>query len=247
MTAQSQEAFNMRSLYRFAARSDHPLARVARKLYHAVGTISLPAPRWLVWPALQVFLVLRAAWHGFLRIVICEPLFKAYCTRYGRGLHTGVFIHWVQGRGDLILGEDVLIDGKCSFTFASRFTARPTLEIGDHSGIGHACTFTVGKRITIGRHCRIASGVWMFDSSGHPTDPAARCAGQTIAADEVRPITIADNVWIGARAILFPGVAIGENSVVSAGAVVMSDVPANTIVAGNPARKIAVITTKTEA
>src|SRR5262249_44425521 len=99
--------------------------------------------------------------------------------------------------------------------------------------------FTVGKQIMIGRHCHIASHVWMFDASGHPSDPAARLAGLTAAPEEVRPITVEDNVWIGRRCIIFPGVTIGEDSIVAAGAVVMSDVPANSVGAGNPARKLA--------
>ena len=113
------------------------------------------------------------------------------------------------------------------------------LEIGDRTGIGHGCSFTVGKRITIGRDCRIAGGVHMFDSSGHPADPAARRAGEAPSAEDVRPIVISDNVWIGRNALIFPGVRVGENSVISAGAVVTSDVPAGSLVAGNPARRIA--------
>jgi acetyltransferase-like isoleucine patch superfamily enzyme len=82
----------------------------------------------------------------------------------------------------------------------------------------------------------------MFDSPGHPVDPEARRAGLSPTAADVLPITIGDNVWIGGRSIVHPGVTIGDHSVVSAGSVVMSDVPANAVVAGNPAR--AVMTTR---
>jgi len=53
-----------------------------------------------------------------------------------------------------------------------------------------------------------------------------------------KPIVIEDNVWLGGGAILLPGVRIGRNAVVGAGAVVTRSVPANTVVAGNPARVI---------
>jgi maltose O-acetyltransferase len=66
-------------------------------------------------------------------------------------------------------------------------------------------------------------------------------AGEPARYEDVRPITVGDNVWIGTGAIIFPGVTIGDNSVVSTGSVVMTDVPANVIVAGNPARKIATL------
>jgi carbonic anhydrase/acetyltransferase-like protein (isoleucine patch superfamily) len=225
--------------YRFLARSDHPLARATRSTYRAMSRFTLPAPRAVVRPALAAFLAGRGAFHFLWRVLVCEPLFKAYCTRYGRGLRTGVYVHWVQGKGDILIGDDVLVDGKCSLTFASRFAERPTLEIGDRTGIGHGCALTVARRITIGRDCRIAGGVHMFDSSGHPSDPAARRAGAAPSPEDVRPITLGDNVWVGRNAMIFPGVTVGEGSVVSAGAVVTSDVPPNTVVAGNPARRIA--------
>lgn len=53
-----------------------------------------------------------------------------------------------------------------------------------------------------------------------------------------RPVTINNNAWIGANATILPGVTVGENAVIGAGSVVTKDVPANTVVAGNPARVI---------
>ena len=71
-----------------------------------------------------------------------------------------------------------------------------------------------------------------------PVDPEARLKDQAASDAEVRPIAIGDNVWIGGRAVIFPGVTIGEGSIVSACAVVTADVPPYSIVAGNPARRI---------
>ncbi len=188
-----------------------------------------------------VYGLIRTGIYTFRRVFIAEPLFKGYCTSYGRNLRTGVFVHFVQGTGVLELGDDVTVDGKSSFLFASRFSERPTLKIGDRTGIGHACMFTVGKRIDIGEDCRIAGNVWMFDSPGHPSDPAARLTGAPPDPDQVRPITIGRNVWIGGHSIIFPGVTIGEGSVVAAGSVVTADVAAGVVVAGNPARRIAAL------
>jgi acetyltransferase-like isoleucine patch superfamily enzyme len=197
-----------------------------------------PIPRAASVPLLTVFLLLRSTYYFIARVFFCEPFFKAHCTKYGRGVRTGVFFHWIQGRGKLIIGDNVRIDGKCSFTFAARFTEEPTLIIGDNTGISHACTFTIGKKVVIGRHCRIAGEVWIFDSPGHPADPIARMAGAPTTDNEVKPVTIEDNVWIGRRAVVMPGVTIGQDSVVAAGAVVMADVPPNTLVLGNPARQV---------
>ncbi len=228
---------------RTLALSDHWLPRLLRNCRRALLNFGLPPiPRFLTAPLLALFLTIRSIYKFVIRVFICEPFFKAYCVKYGRGVHTGSHLHWVLGRGQLIVGHDVRIDGKCTFSFAARFSDEPTLIIGDHTGISHACHFTVGKKITIGQHCRIASNVWIFDSPGHSANPVARLAGLPPTDDEVVPVVIEDNVWIGRGAIIMKGVTIGQGSIVVAGSVVMTNVPPNTLVAGNPARQLRKLT-----
>jgi acetyltransferase-like isoleucine patch superfamily enzyme len=233
-------------VYRTLALSDHWFWRTLRSLRRKVLNFSLPLPRLVLIPFVSLFLVARSVYYFIARVFFCEPFFKFYCTRYGKNLHTGVYFHWVQGKGELLIGDNVVVDGKCSFTFAVRYSPRPTLIIGDNTGIGHHSRFTVGNSITIGSHCRIASGVWLLDSPGHPLDPALRMAGHPAPKEDVRPVVIEDKVWIGSGALIMPGVTIGTGSVVSAGAVVMNSVPANVLVAGNPARQIRVLVTPPE-
>ena len=97
--------------------------------------------------------------------------------------------------------------------------------------------FAVSKGVSIGQKCLIAGCVCILDSPGHPLDPAAREAGAPVSDDEVKPVVIEDNVWIGYESVIMPGVTIGRNSVVAFGSVVTSDVPPNTMALGNPARK----------
>lgn len=227
----------MSRIRHFLATSDVPLVRRARDAYKAAQHFTLPAPRIVVKPMLWAYLGGRRVVHTARRLFIAEPLFKAYCKRYGKGVTTDIFVHWISGKGDLIVGDDVNFDGRSSINFGARFTDRPVLEVGSHTGISHGCAITVGKRVTIGEHVRIAAEVIITDSSGHASEPVARQAGAPPADDEVRPVTIQDNVWIGKRATILPGVTIGEGSIVSSGAVVMTDVAPYTIVAGNPARK----------
>ena len=233
------------SLRRRIAISDSPFARAARRCRRAVMNFTLPLPRLLLRPLLAVFLALRTSYYFLIRVFVCEPLFKAYCEQYGSGVRTGVFVHWVTGSGKLIVGDDVLIDGKCSFDFAVRYAERPTLTIGNHTIVSHGCSFTVGRQITIGSHCLIAANARLFDAPGHPTDPALRKAGNPANPEDVRPICIQDNVWIGTGAVIFPGVTVGEGSVVAIGAVVVNDVPPYTMVGGNPARMIRRLSTAT--
>jgi acetyltransferase-like isoleucine patch superfamily enzyme len=228
-------------LYRYLATSDRPLPRFVRRLKKWFHTVSVPAPRSVVRPILWAFLAVRSCYHFGMRVFVCEPLFKAYCKQYGRGLRTGNFVHWVSGKGDIILGNNVWLDGKSTINFAARFTDHPTLLIGDNTGIGHGCILTIAKQITIGRNCTLSGCIWIADSNGNNTDPVARgtwLAGQPPPAEEVRPVVIGDNVWIGRESLIFPGVRIGEGSIVSAGSVVRSHVPPFSVVAGNPAKVV---------
>jgi maltose O-acetyltransferase len=85
--------------------------------------------------------------------------------------------------------------------------------------------------IKIGDDVQIGPNVQLLTPT-HPTDAELRRAKWEAAL----PIMIEDNVWIGGGAIILPGVIIGENAIVGAGAVVTKDLPANTVAVGNPAR-----------
>lgn len=232
----------MAGFHRTLATSDHPAARALRGVRHGLTHMSLPAPRIVIVPYRMMYVGVRSVWHGFIRIFVAEPLFKSYCTSVGRGFRADAFVHWVNGRGRIIIGDDVLIDGKCSFTFAARFSDHPTLRVGNRTKIGHACVFVVANEITIGEDCRIAGGASFRDSPGHPLDPEARRRGEPPPADAIKQIVVEDNVWVGSGAIIHSGVRIGTGSVIASGAVVMTDVPPNSLIAGNPGRRIGVVT-----
>jgi acetyltransferase-like isoleucine patch superfamily enzyme len=106
------------------------------------------------------------------------------------------------------------------------------ITIGRAVFIGYECAFTGSADITIADQVMIAHKVNLV-TAGHPVEPAKRRSYITAAS-----ITIETNVWIGAAATILPGVTIGADSVVAAGAVVTHDVPPATLVAGVPARVI---------
>jgi maltose O-acetyltransferase len=85
--------------------------------------------------------------------------------------------------------------------------------------------------ITIGAACQIATRVQLLTAT-HPIDPEPRRIGWEYA----EPIALADNVWLGGGVIVCPGVSIGQDTVVGAGAVVTRDLPAGVVAAGVPAR-----------
>jgi maltose O-acetyltransferase len=107
------------------------------------------------------------------------------------------------------------------------------IYIGDHVYLNVLCTILDNNEVHIGDHVMIGPSVQIY-TAAHLLQAEARIQGWEVA----KPIVIEDNVWLGGGAILLPGVRIGRNAVVGAGAVVTRSVSANTIVAGNPARVI---------
>ena len=102
--------------------------------------------------------------------------------------------------------------------------------IGDHTRIGIHNTI-IGP-VTIGNHVNLAQGITVTALNHNFDDTTKRIDEQGIAT---KPVVISDDVWIGANAVILPGVTIGRHAVVAAGAVVTKDVPDNTIVGGVPA------------
>ena len=105
------------------------------------------------------------------------------------------------------------------------------IKLGKNVFINHACSFLDIGGITIEDDVQIGPRV-NLTSENHPLDPADR---KTVI---LQPILIKRNAWIGAGATILPGVTIGENAIVAAGAVVSRDVPPNTVVAGIPAKVV---------
>jgi len=104
---------------------------------------------------------------------------------------------------------------------------------GDHVFLNVLCNILDCNEVHIGHHVMIGPAVQIY-TAAHLLQAEPRNQGWEVA----KPIVIEENVWIGGSAILLPGVRIGRNAVVGAGAVVTRSVPENTVVAGNPARVI---------
>lgn len=107
------------------------------------------------------------------------------------------------------------------------------LHIGEGVFVNYGGTFLDCAPITIGDATQIGPNVALL-TPDHPRDPVQRRAGWEAA----HPITIGENVWIGGSATVCPGVTIGDDAIVAAGAVVTRDVEPGTTVVGVPARRL---------
>lgn len=153
----------------------------------------------------------------------------------------------LPGNGKIILGKKVVLNSD-SERSNTALTSRCTLvcgldgliEIGDNTMLNGVC-ITAYKRVKIGKSCQIASCTLITDTDYHPINPDVRyqeSLGQKFDYNLVnkQDVLIGDNVWIGWGCIVLKGVSIGDNSIIAAGSVVVSDIPANVIAAGNPAK-----------
>ena len=105
--------------------------------------------------------------------------------------------------------------------------------IGDHTRIGLHNTI-IGP-VEIGNNVNLAQGITVTALNHNFSDTNKRIDEQGVSTN---PVTIEDDVWVGANAVILPGVTIGEHCVVAAGAVVTKDVPPHSLVAGVPAKVI---------
>ena len=105
--------------------------------------------------------------------------------------------------------------------------------IGDHTRIG--LHNTVIGPVTIGSHVNLAQSITITALNHNFEDKSQRIDDQGVSTD---PVIVGDDIWIGANAVILPGVSIGHHSVVAAGAVVTKDVPPHSLVAGVPAKII---------
>lgn len=110
------------------------------------------------------------------------------------------------------------------------------ITIGDNFYANMDCIFLDVNRVTIGNNVMVGPRVGFY-TAGHPIVADIRIEDLEFGS----PIVVGDNVWIGGSAVILPGVTIGKNAIVGAGAVVTKDVPANSIVGGNPAKVIRMI------
>jgi acetyltransferase-like isoleucine patch superfamily enzyme len=107
-----------------------------------------------------------------------------------------------------------------------------SITVGDYVLMSPGTRLSASDDITIGDSVMMANSVYITDSDWHGI------YDRTERSEKVTPVHIGDNVWLGDHCVVLKGVTIGENSVVAANAVVSKDVPANVVVAGNPAQVV---------
>ncbi len=220
-----------------AARQGRGPLKHARRIRHGIRGFHLPVVQPLAALAYGGTRLTKMTWNLGLKICYREPMLRYRCGRVGHHLALEGPIPLIIGNGRIEIGNEVRLGAPMTWDVGFD-VGEAEIIIGDRAQINYRNIISAAGSVRIGEDTLIAGEVAIFDNPSHPLDPEARRAGGHFAAEEVRPVVIGRNVWIGLRAIILRGVTIGDNSVVAAGSVVTKPVPPNTLVAGNPARPI---------
>lgn len=134
---------------------------------------------------------------------------------------------------------------ECLSKYEGKATFRPNLIIGENVSFNFRCHVAVINKVVIGNNVLIGSNVLITDHShgfGNNKDILIPPVKRDLYSKG--PVVIGDNVWIGDNVCVLSGVTIGKNSIVGANTVVTRNIPANSVVAGNPLRIIRTIREK---
>lgn len=198
-------------------------------------TFNLPSVRFVHLPLYYFDYFVKAALRRVLHVMWSLPLFKARCCSVGKGLSLPNGIPLIIGSHLKIdLGDNVTI-GRSTIG-ASKVFDDPVFRIGNNSTIGYGTVISVSKEISIGDNCLIGPNCIIMDSDDHPVNPQRRLLKEGITKEEVMPVKIGNNVWIGSYCAILKGVTIGDNSIIATHSVITRDVMSNCVYAGHPAR-----------
>ncbi len=150
----------------------------------------------------------------------CEKILARYNSTTDRAELTALLAELVAELGE---GVNVRPPFRIEYGYQTR--------IGPRTFVNHGAEFLDVGKIVVGADVQMGPNVQLLTAT-HPIEPGPRRDGW----ESSEPITVEDNVWLGGGVIVCPGVTIGENTVVGAGAVVPRDLPPNVVAVGNPAR-----------
>lgn len=179
----------------------------------------------------------RSAWYKRSFLFMERPRHRKIVVGKGVVFHVPVR---GGGEGTIQIGDNTNLGfhlagrlGSGAILLQAR-TPEAEIVIGDDGWLNNSTSLCAVQSIRIGDRCRIGDLVAIMDTDFHEINPASRDR----SVGTVKPVTIGNNVWIGSRAMILKGASIGDNSVIGAMSVVTSNIPANCVAAGVPAKVI---------
>ena len=216
-------------------RAETPFYAFLYRFLKSVQRANFPSIKIIHLPLYYITRMISILFIRIVRFLWSVPVFSARCTKVGKGLQLPNGIPLVIGDHlKIYLGDNVSI--LRSTIGASKIFDDPILSVGNNTALGYGTVISVAKEVEIGDNCMIAPYCMIMDNDDHPISPQQRLDCMPVAPDDVKPIKIGNNVWIGAYSAILKGVTIGDNSIIATHSVVTKDVQPNCIYAGSPAR-----------
>lgn len=162
-----------------------------------------------------------------IRNKLARGAWRLFAVVFFRPFAGPVFRYW---RALMLRLWGAKIGKRCAIAAGCKIWAPWNMEIGDYVAVANGAELYNVDKIAIGEHVTISQGAYICTASHDIT--------KLLKPLTTKPVVIGNYAWICARAIVLPGVTIGEGAVVAAGAVVTKDVEPWTVVGGNPAKLI---------
>jgi len=216
-------------------RAETPFYAFLHRFIKSVQRVNIPSIKVIHLPLYYMAKSINKLVKKTIHLFWSVPVFSARCTKVGKclSLPNGIPLV-VSDHLKIYLGDNVSIFR--STIGAGKVFDEPVLSIGNMSGIGYGTVISVAKEVKIGDNCMISPHCIIMDSDDHPISPHKRLAGEPVSPEDVKPVMIGNNVWIGAYSVILKGVTIGDNTIVATHSVITKDLLPNTIYAGFPAR-----------
>jgi len=216
-------------------RAETPFFALLNRTAKGILRFNLPSIKCIHLPLYYVTRFIQVVGNNLFRKLWSIPVFAARCNKVGKGLSLPNGIPYVIG-GHLkfFLGDDVTIYR--STIGSSKVFDEPKLKVGNRSSIGYGTVISVAQEVKIGDDCMIAPHCIIMDNDDHPLNPLKRLKKEPVGPEDIKPVLIGNNVWIGAYSTILKGATIGDNSVIATHSVITRDVLPNCVYAGYPAR-----------
>lgn len=231
-------ALNWREVSVKIRRRETPFYERLYTIAKAIRGVSFPMNRTVHGFLYREWVLRTTLWHEFWRVAYYEPMFKSQCVSVGSNFkmhYAGNGSTKISGDLQVHIGSNVTIFDNVAFV-GLKVLDKPELRIGDNTYIGPEVKFRVGKNITIGSYCMVASR-FIADNPGHQIDDVLarmQSGGGPPMPETIRPVSIGDFCWLTLGTAIYPGAVVGDGVVAKLGTHLSRTVPPFCLVSGNP-------------
>jgi acetyltransferase-like isoleucine patch superfamily enzyme len=230
--------FSISLIKHYLKHHSNPQIRRIGKILRNTHFFSMPAPALIFQPLILLHRSIVNIFRTTLIWCYWTPLAKQVFVKQPKRFNYNYFgLPFISGNVVINIGENCTL---LKIDFAGRTSTKltPEINIGNNVILSYNVIILSGTKITIEDNVMLSGDVRLNGYSGHPLNAKNRLKGEADTQNQIKPILIKKNAWLGNRVTVMNGVTIGENTVVATGSVVTKNLPDNVLAAGVPAQVI---------